>query len=532
MSRAVRVLVLAAVLMASGGCTPLGPLTVTLVADGQSRTLITDARTVGELLGEAGVTLDEDDRVIPPENMLLSDGLTVRVIRVEVRTQILHEAIPYKRETVRDTTVPAGQTRLLRAGTNGVEEVTIAITLEDGVEVERREVQRVTLQQAQNEVVLIGTHEEAAAVPISGTVAYLSAHNAWVMRTTTGNRRRLTAFGDLDGRVFDLSPDGSWLLFTRASTETGSLNRLWMVDTLTADAEAVPLNAEDVLWAAWAPDGQRMAYSTGSARGAPPGWQAANDLYLARPRARDGQLLDRRRVLSSSAGGAYGWWGTLYAWGPATEDQASSTPLIAYARADEIGVVDLFDGALMPLVRFPPYRTYSPWAWVPSLSWSPEGSFIATVLHGPSPTGEMPEDSPVFDLYALEVGTVSASRAVTAALVVELASEVGMWAAPSFSPDGNLIALGRARIPYTSQTSTYDLYLMDRDGSDRRLLFPSSAGEPGLEYPATAWDPWGGRMMVVYQGDLYLLTTDGQARRVTDDGGIEIVRWAGASAGR
>lgn len=517
-------------LLALDACTPIGPLRVTLIADGQTRSLTTDAQTVRELLARAGIVLDEDDRVVPPENVLLTDGMTVRVIRVEVRTEAQQRTIPYGRETVRDATVPAGQTRLLRAGVNGVEEWTYVVTLEDGVEVNRRLARRVTIQEPQNEILLIGTREEVTSVPISGTIAYLSAHNAWVMRTTTGSRRRLTASGDLDGRVFDLSPDGSRLLFTRTATETGILNTLWMMDTVTVDAEPVFLGENNVLWAAWAPDGQWIAYSTGAPREAPPGWEAANDLYLARPMAgRSGQfsLQNRRRVLGPAAGGIYGWWGTLYAWAPsrATEETPSSptTPL-AYARADEVGIVDL--GArkveAVPLIQFVPFRTYGAWAWVPSISWSPEGRFLVTVVHGPSPTGETPEDSPVFDLYAL--GIPSAEEAV---LRAKLGSEVGMWAMPSFSPDGNLIVFGRARIPYTSQTSMYDLYLMDRDGSDRRLLFPQDPGEPGLNYPASAWDPAGGRLLIIYQGDLWLVTVEGQARRITEDGAVTLVQWRG-----
>ena len=502
-------------------CTPIGPVRVTLVADGQTRTLTTDAQTVGELLARSGITLDEDDRVVPPETVFLTDGMTVRVVRVETRTETAQQVLPYGRETVRDATIPVGQTRLLRAGVNGVEELTYVITLEDGVEVERRLARRVTVQEPQNEILLVGAREEVTSVPISGTVAYLSAHNAWVMRGTTGSRRRLTATGDLDGRVFDLSPDGSRLLFTRTATETDVLNTLWMIDTVTTGAEPVQLPEKNVLWAAWSPDGRWIAYSTGAPREAPPGWEAANDLYLARPQA-DGRLLDRRRVLEPTAGGTYGWWGTTYAWAPAGEGQEPTR--LAYARADEIGLVDLpaRKPEAIPLVKFPPFRTYAPWAWVPTIAWSPEGSFLVTVLHGPSPTGEEPEDSPVFDVYAL--GVVTASETL---LQAKLVPEAGMWAAPSFSPDGNLIAFGRARAPYASQTSTYDLYLMDRDGSDRRLLFPQEAGELGLEYPAAVWDPAGGRVLVVYRGDLWLVTVDGQARRVTEDGAITLARWQG-----
>jgi len=506
-------------LFLASACAPVGPVTVTVVADGETHTLPTDAQTVADLLIQVGVTLDEDDRVTPPETTFLRDGMTVRVVRVEVRTETEQQAIPYGRETVRDTTVPAGETRLLRAGVNGVEETTYAITLEDGVEVERRVLRRAIVQEPQNEIVLVGALEDVAAVPISGTLAYLSAQNGWVMRSSTGSRRRLTAEGDLDGRVFELSPDGSWLLFTRSATETDTLNTLWMVDTVTADSEPVRLQAENILWAGWASDGEHVAYSTGTVRDGSPGWEAANDLYLAAPRAADGLMLGRRRVLPPSAGGTYGWWGTAFSWAPDGEQ-------LAYSRADEVGTVRLYNGKTTPLIDFAPYRTRGPWAWTPAVSWSPEGRFIATVIHGPSPTGEMPEDSPVFDLYVLEA-TLQGGETVTSLLTVELAGEVGMWSAPSFSPDGNLIAFGRARVPYTSQSSTYDLYLMDRDGSGRRLLLPQDAGEPGMDYVAVAWDPWGGQLAAVYRGDLYLVTTAGLLRRVTDDGAITAVRWAG-----
>lgn len=490
---------------------PIGPLTITLIADGETRSLTTEAQTVYDLLVEANVTLDEDDRVIPPENTFLTNGLTVRVIRVEVQTEAEQRIIPYRREVMRDATVPAGETRLLQAGVNGIEEITYAITLEDGIEVDRRVVQRIMLQEPENEVLLIGTQEEVTAVPISGTIAYLSAQNAWVMRATTGNRRRLTATGDLDGRVFELSPDGTWLLFTRrAITETDMLNTLWMVDTVAADAEPVRLSVENVLWAGWAPGGGQIAYSTGAVRDAP-GWEAANDLHVARPRTSDGTLLGRRRVLAPSAGGTYGWWGTVFAWSPDGES-------LAYARADEVGLVRLSDGQTTPLIRFPPYRTYAAWVWTPTIAWSPDGAFVITLVHGPSPSGEMPEDSPVFDVYAL---------GVTQPLTAELASEAGMWATLSFSPDGERIIFSRARIPYNSNTSDYDLYTMDRDGSDRQPLFTTAPDEPGLEVPALAWAPQGKQLVLIFQGDLYLVTTGGQTRRITDDGAATKVCWAG-----
>ncbi len=492
--------------------------TVTLVADGQMHMLATEALTVRDLLAEAGVALDMDDRVVPVEPTFIEDGMTIRVIRVEAHTEVEQREIPFERQTVREASIPVGETRLLQAGVTGIEELTYRITIEDGVEIERQLVRRVTLREPRAEVILIGAQAQLEPVPITGTVAYLANRNAWVMQTTSPNQRRLTSTGDLDGRVFTLSPDGAYLLFTRVPTETEAtapLNTLWMIETATADAVPVRLSIESVLWADWAPECQgtpngsncRIAYTTGVRAEGSPGWKADNDLWIASPRARDGRLVGRSRILAPSA--AYGWWGTTYAWAP---DGKS----LAYARADEVGTVRIANGQQTPLFRFPSYRTYAPWVWTPTVSWSPEGQFIATTLHGPSPTGGEPEDSPVFDVWALAAnGTITA----------ELVSEAGMWAAPTYAPEGDLIAFGHARSPYVSATSGYDLCVMDRDGSDRRTIFPPE-GEIGLDYPTIAWGPGGNRLIVVYQGNLYLLViSDGMVHQLTTEGNVTAVQW-------
>ena len=108
----------------------LQPPQVTLIADGQTRTLRSSALTVRDLLAEAGITLDADDRVEPAEPTLLEDGLTVRVVRVEERTESERREVPFERRTVHDASVPAGETRLLEPGITGIEELTYRITLE------------------------------------------------------------------------------------------------------------------------------------------------------------------------------------------------------------------------------------------------------------------------------------------------------------------------------------------------------------------------------------------------------------------
>jgi len=499
-----------------------GAHTITLTVDGETREILTQSTTVRGLLEEESITLDRDDQVRPAEPTLLEDGMTIRVTRVDIRVETEEREIPYDRRTVHDTSIPAGESQLLEAGINGLREVTFRVTVEDGVEVEKHIIREVTLQEPRTEVILVGAQQEQRPTPITGTIAYVAHQNAWLIQRTSSNQRRLTHTGDLDGRVFSLSSDGTHLLYSRAPTETGEsapLNTMWVVDGSAANPEPVRLDVDGVLWAAWDPacevlnDGSRcrIAYTTGAPTDGNPGWRAENDLWVARPRPSSGDLIGKRQVLQPDRAGSYSWWGTTYAWSPDGRD-------LAYASPDEVGVVRAYDGWERPLFRFAPYRTYAPWVWTPTVGWSPEGAYIVTTLHGPSPARGEPEDSPVFDVWAL-----SADGAITA----ELSSEAGMWAWPTFAPRTGLIAFGRARSPYASQTSSYDLHVMDRDGSDRRQVFPS-AEEMGFEYPEMAWSPIGDQIVTVYQENLYLIDVgepDPGVHQMTVAGGTTNVEW-------
>ncbi len=509
------------VLLTVVGCAPSADArVVTLVVDGQTREIRTEALTVGGLLSEAGIKLEIEDWVKPAEPTIVTEGMIVRVTRVEKHMETESFQIPFDRRTVHDTSVNEGDTRLLQPGLTGVEELSYQVTLEDGVEVDRRLVKRVTRQEPRTEIVLVGTRADQTPISITGTVAYIADGNAWAIRRISPNQRRLTHQGDLDGRVFALSSDGSHLLFTRAPTETEArqvVNTLWMVNTTVAAAEPVRLEVDSVLWAGWEPDcdvelssrGCRIALTTGTIAGGNPGWRANNDLWIARLRPETGELVAEQQVIGPTAGGSYGWWGTTYAWSP--EGQR-----FAYARADEVGIVRAYDGLQTPLAQFHPYRTYAPWAWVPSVDWSPDGEFIITTLHRPSPTGEQPEDRPGFDVWVLATdGMISA----------ELDSEAGMWSEPAFASATDYIAFGRARNPLGSHASRYDLYIMDRDGSDRQPLFPT-VDQMGLQHPTMVWSPEGDRIMLVYHGDLFLVRVPhGDAVKITHNGGVSAVDW-------
>jgi len=496
------------------------PQQLFIEVDRGRQAITTEAATVRDALDAAGVSLGPLDRVSPDLYVETEPGMVIVVTRVEEQLETTRELVPFERKTVTNEALPAGETRLIQLGVNGEDEITYRITFEDGVEVERTQFSRVSIIEPVDEIIAVGAQDQLEPVPVEGTIAYLSAGNAWLMRDTSTARRPLTTEGDLDSRVFELSPDGRWLLYSRrleGDVET-PINQLWMVNTTIVGEKPISIPIQGVLYAEWSPDGDQIAYSTAERTPSTPGWRANNDLWLARPGdilTRAGESITATQIISPSTAGVYSWWGTTFVWSPDGQK-------MAYARPDQIGVVDIISQTALVLADFTAYQTYSEWVWVPSLAWSPDSRYLATAIHGSPINNEAPQDSPVFDLwfYAAD-GSVKA----------RIADQVGMWTAPAWGPEG--VMYGQAVNPLRSVDSRYALYLRDRDGSNPRQLFPI-AEEPGVEAPPQiTWSPNGKKFMFVYNGNLYLADVEGVSpRQLTSNNQSGQPRWAAGHLSR
>ena len=486
---------------------------MSLTSDGETKELLLpQGSTVRDALRNASLTLAELDRVRPPETSLLLSGMAITVTRVIQSNEQVTETIPYASQTQPDTTLPPGDRRVLQAGRNGTLATSYRLTYEDGKLIDKVEISRDIIATPIPEIARVGLKDDFNTVPLSGTLVYLSNNNAYVMRDVSGNKRALTTNSDLDAHVFALSPDGHWLLYTRGNTST--LNSLWLVDTTLATPDPQALKIDGVLWADFSPDGQNIAYSRAEPSPGLPGWKALNDLTSVP--FNNGKLGKAKEIIKAAASAPYAWWGTNYSWSP-------DSRWLAYANTAEIGLISPTAKITrtIPITNFVAYNTRSTWAWTPALSWSPDGKFLATQIHSPSPSGESAEDSPAFDVAALQVsGTLQTPLAVGA----------GMWAAPQWlgtAPDNSEIVYGVAETPYASDTSRYSLYVMDRDGSNRQLLFPTD-GQPGIRgLPDFDVSPDGRSVVVAYQGDLYWIDLNtGRTRRLSADGSLSLPRWA------
>ncbi len=488
-------------------------VTVTLHSDGETQTLtLPQGSTVRDALRQASITLAELDRVRPPETTVLVSGMGITVTRVIQTTEVVTKTSPYPTgQTVTDYTLNPGESQIIQAGRNGEITMRYRLTYEDGQLVNKVEIGEDETATPVPEIIRRGPSEDYREIKVPGTLVFLSNNNAYVIRNTVGAKRALTTDSDLDAHVFSVSPDGHWLLYTRGNTST--LNSLWIVDTTLATPEPQDLKIAGVLWAEFAPDGKSIAYSRAEPSPGLPGWKALNDLTLVP--FNNGKLGKSKEIIKAAATAPYAWWGTNYTWSPDSQ-------WLAYGNTAEVGVISPTAKITrtIPIEDFAAYNTRSTWAWTPAIDWSPDGKFLAATLHVSSPTGESDEDSPAFDVAELQVsGTLQA----------RLISGAGMWAAPQWlarSADDVRLIFGLAETPYASDTSRYTLHFMDRDGSNRQILFPAGDAVPIDGLPDYTVAPDGSGVVVVYQGDLYLINfNNGLTRRLTADGSISSPRW-------
>ena len=502
-------------------------LQVQIVGDGQIFTVQAPTQsTVQNALEIAGLSLGALDRIDPELHISLVEDMEITITRVYEEFEVEQVVIPFEQQLQPSEFLPEGEQQPLQLGENGLKEITYRIVYEDGIEISKTEIKAVTIQDPLPQIMLVGVQTSFTPRPIPGRLVYLSDGNAWLMEGTTANRIPLVSTGDLDGRVFVLSDDAEWLLFTRHDDDEEIINTLWIVQVDNSEVE-IDLQAINVIhFADWQPGSTAYAaYSTVEPRQAAPGWQANNDVQMANFSVNGWVDPSPGVVVETNSGGVYGWWGTDYVYG-------TNAQSMAYASPTEIGLVNIEEGTLNSVLEITPLETRSDWAWVPGIKWGPDGAMLFTVRHAPPPGVVSPEESPIFNLTAIPL---------TGGEPVDLVSHVGMFAYPLPSPmqpqpTGEVayqVAFLQAIFPDQSETSRYRVMITDRDGSNRRELFPPTEAQ-GIE-PQRDWGTWSPQLVegsedytlaVLYQGNIWLIDSGtGESWQITGDGRINRLDW-------
>ncbi|WP_199889423.1 resuscitation-promoting factor [Streptomyces badius] len=137
---------------------------VTFMADGQERTLRTNAATVREALAEAGITLHGEDTTSVAPASFPRDGQTISVMRITDTREVREETVPYAVERSEDPALFRGTEVVERAGRNGVRRVTYTVRTVNGVRQQPRRAAEELVHRPVSRVVRTGTRQRPDSV--------------------------------------------------------------------------------------------------------------------------------------------------------------------------------------------------------------------------------------------------------------------------------------------------------------------------------------------------------------------------------
>ncbi|WP_121747504.1 resuscitation-promoting factor [Streptomyces sp. E2N166] len=137
---------------------------VTVMADGRTRTVRTNAATVREAVEEAGVTLSGQDTTSVPATGFPRDGQTVTVLRITRSQEVREDPIPFDVRRAEDAALYRGTEVVEQAGRPGLRRTTYALRTVNGVREKPLLLHTEVVREPSPQIVRVGTRPRPASV--------------------------------------------------------------------------------------------------------------------------------------------------------------------------------------------------------------------------------------------------------------------------------------------------------------------------------------------------------------------------------
>jgi uncharacterized protein YabE (DUF348 family) len=165
--------------------------TVHISDAGVQQTVRVAAPNVAGLLAEAGVPLEQSDKVSPPPLTPVTEGMRIEVTRI--RMEKLTERLPLEPDAQRieDPTMNMSRSVVEDPGTPGVQDVTFSVAKVNGVETGRIPVANVVVTPARASVVRVGAKPGTEVPPVTNgaiwdALARCESGGNWSINTGNG----------------------------------------------------------------------------------------------------------------------------------------------------------------------------------------------------------------------------------------------------------------------------------------------------------------------------------------------------------
>jgi uncharacterized protein YabE (DUF348 family) len=144
---------------------------IPLIVGNKQESVWTTSTTVADLLKHQEIKLQKLDRVNPDLQKTITEDSKVKVTRVEKVTDVVEEPIDYGVVTKRDSSMIAGNERVVEPGEKGLVKKHYEVILENGKEVSRELIETEKVKESKDQVVAMGTKQVDAEVSRGGEAA-------------------------------------------------------------------------------------------------------------------------------------------------------------------------------------------------------------------------------------------------------------------------------------------------------------------------------------------------------------------------
>jgi uncharacterized protein YabE (DUF348 family) len=141
---------------------------VNLNIGGEEKQVWSTSITVADFLKQQQVTLNELDRVEPSMDQMVNANTPVKVIRVEKVTDVVEEPIPFAEVKQQDSSLTEGTQMVLQEGQQGTMQKFFEVIKENGEEVSRIVQKEVKIKESKDRIIAVGTKKAPAVTPSRG----------------------------------------------------------------------------------------------------------------------------------------------------------------------------------------------------------------------------------------------------------------------------------------------------------------------------------------------------------------------------
>src|SRR5690606_11397171 len=129
----------------------------TISMRGVQNEIVSIYTTVGDILKDQNIDLDQDDYTYPDIDKEVAPGAEITIYKVDKVIEEVEEVIPFQKLVRKTDELDIGNERLAQEGENGLKKIKIGKTYENGKLVKEEVVEEVVVKEAVPEIVERGT---------------------------------------------------------------------------------------------------------------------------------------------------------------------------------------------------------------------------------------------------------------------------------------------------------------------------------------------------------------------------------------